>query len=69
MIVTSLSIFNKHCYLSLLIQPHRLQVLLPYFLCQPLRLQDFDVRASGEQRCVEVGGYAQDVFKIGPVFT
>ena len=31
------------------------------------RLQDFDVRASGEQRRVEVVGYPQPVFEVGPV--
>ena len=52
-----------------LIQPHRLQMLLPNLLCQPLRLQDFDVRASGEQWCVEVGGDAQDIFKVCSVLS
>ena len=51
----------------LLIQPRRLQQLLPYLVGQPLRPQDFDVRASGEQRRVEVVGYPQPVFKVGPV--
>ena len=50
-----------------LIQPRRLQQLLPYLVGQPLRLQDFDVRTSGEQRCVKVVGYPQPVFKVGPV--
>ena len=51
----------------LLIQPRSLQQLLPYLVGQPLRLQDFDVRASWEQRRVEVIRYPQPVFKVGPV--
>lgn len=40
--------------ISIHIQPRSLQQLLQYLVGQPLRLQDFDVRASGEQRLLKV---------------